>query len=428
MQNNTFISAKRLRICILIFYLIVVSIFLFVHIKYYYSYSSEVSYSITDYLINYEGGFVRRGLVGQIILKLAEANIVNPKDAIEIISLFSYIIFVGFNFFQLCKFSQLDNVSLSILLFSPSLTLFPINDGAAFERKEIFFLPLLILHLVIFSIKNYKIYNFLSFILIAFLGSIYVLIHEGLFLLGIPINLMLMFIKFRCQFETQKSFQLLFLSWLTPLLTFVASVVFRGNASIALQVCNSWDKYVNHLSCQPLPGALAWLGEAITMNDFPPGYTAKFLWIMIFLILSCLTLYAIKNCLVKISNTNKINMILSYFYFIPIIFTIPLYVAALDWGRWFFFTSAVSTLCLLNQSVVTTAQKALNFNLSSIILEYCDKLLNFLHTKIFSRIVILFLPLIFFMRVPHFPFYEFPLINFHSSAVARLFKSVLNIF
>ena len=51
------------------------------------------SYQISDWMINYEGGFVRRGLMGQLLLSANTIHTFDVRYAILIIELMSYILF-----------------------------------------------------------------------------------------------------------------------------------------------------------------------------------------------------------------------------------------------------------------------------------------------------------------------------------------------
>ena len=47
--------------------------------------------SLSDWLINYSGGFVRRGLVGQIVLEFAYFFSIKLRDAIVIFQIISFV-------------------------------------------------------------------------------------------------------------------------------------------------------------------------------------------------------------------------------------------------------------------------------------------------------------------------------------------------
>ena len=61
----------------------------------YHGYSKQ-SWNITEFLINYEGGFVRRGLLGQIILNIYHYAGIYPYYSILFISITAYLVLIWF--------------------------------------------------------------------------------------------------------------------------------------------------------------------------------------------------------------------------------------------------------------------------------------------------------------------------------------------
>lgn len=68
-------------------------------------------FNVGDWLINYEGGFVRRGLIGEVLFLLAKVTGVSP--AIYLVGLQS--ITFGIFFFFHGKFLKKNSISLNIL-------------------------------------------------------------------------------------------------------------------------------------------------------------------------------------------------------------------------------------------------------------------------------------------------------------------------
>lgn len=57
-----------------------------------------VRYEVSDWLINYQGGFVRRGLIGELLLQLEHIRPYNVRHAILGIEIMSYILFFAVTF------------------------------------------------------------------------------------------------------------------------------------------------------------------------------------------------------------------------------------------------------------------------------------------------------------------------------------------
>jgi hypothetical protein len=94
---------------------------------------------VNDWLINYSGGFVRRGLAGSLLLWLAEHI---QMDVYLTITLFVHSLFIVVAVTYLGRLLVVlegrdSPLALSLLLFTPSLLLFPLLDPNAFGRKEI---------------------------------------------------------------------------------------------------------------------------------------------------------------------------------------------------------------------------------------------------------------------------------------------------
>ena len=108
------------------------------------------SWTIGEWLINYAGGFVRRGLPGHVIYLNSSTFYVNPVYIAWAISIFSYIS-LSFLLWIFCK-----NKIPSSLLLSPVFLLAPITADF-FVRKDPFVLACYSLSL--FAIKQYRNFN-----------------------------------------------------------------------------------------------------------------------------------------------------------------------------------------------------------------------------------------------------------------------------
>ena len=95
-----------------------------------------LDYSWTDLMINYQGGFVRRGLLGELAFHL-DPYFAAPYFLIAVV-LFTYI---GVTIWMVtCAMRRATAPVALLFLLSPTAILFPIYDPAAFGRKDIFIL------------------------------------------------------------------------------------------------------------------------------------------------------------------------------------------------------------------------------------------------------------------------------------------------
>ena len=94
------------------------------------------SWTIGEWLINYQGGFVRRGLLGEVIFLISDSLSITPIYIIWIICLSSYLFLIKISF------GMVKNLVSTSFLLSPAIFLSPII-GNFLVRKDILLLLLL---------------------------------------------------------------------------------------------------------------------------------------------------------------------------------------------------------------------------------------------------------------------------------------------
>ena len=101
--------------------------------------------TISEWLINYEGGFTKRGLVGQIIIIITNFLEINLRQTI----LYSQVIIVATYFillFKLFKNLKLNKILL-LSIFTPVFILYPIAEIEVLARKEVFIFCIFLIYL-----------------------------------------------------------------------------------------------------------------------------------------------------------------------------------------------------------------------------------------------------------------------------------------
>ncbi|HWW79089.1 MAG TPA: hypothetical protein VNY82_05810 [Steroidobacteraceae bacterium] len=96
---------------------------------------------VSEWLINYGGGFVRRGLGGAAILWMAGISGMSPRVIVFAILAVSYSIFFASLAVIVSRIRRLDYLEL-LLAVSPCAALFPVFHRVAGQRKEILLLAL----------------------------------------------------------------------------------------------------------------------------------------------------------------------------------------------------------------------------------------------------------------------------------------------
>ena len=128
-------------------------------------------YVFTEWLINYEGGYVNRGFLGQVTFYISNIFKIDLKFIILFFQILIYTIY--FIFFYLL-FSKIKiNFFWILIIFSPILFSYPLIELMVLGRKDTFVITIFL----VFSMINYKSLKSLFFCFIIFF-TISTFIHE----------------------------------------------------------------------------------------------------------------------------------------------------------------------------------------------------------------------------------------------------------
>lgn len=218
-------------------------------LKGHYMYSDML---ISEWLINYAGGFVRRGLTGQLLLFYYH---VNPH---EIINTIVFIYIVGL----------ITLIALLIKVFkeekwSPYIIVFPICISISFlgARRDYWALVLAYVCFILYKAYNKK--RAVTFLIAAnFICCINILIHEVAFFFMVPI-LFISTIIINNSTPLYKNILQSFITWLPAISSFVLVCIFKGDTSISTSIWDSWNscfqKYPLTDSTPTIGAAVEWL-------------------------------------------------------------------------------------------------------------------------------------------------------------------------
>lgn len=323
-----------------VFSLLFISLII-ININFFRFFQNNSTYQFDPWMSNYQGGFVRRGMPGELFFQIHNLLDVHIGWMIFFFVCFLYFLFYFF-FFLLISKIKLDRIII-LSIFSPLSFYFPILNSKATGHKEIIFLlALSMLCYFIPKIKKNEAKIIIFFILI-FLG----LSHEGLLFYS------LYFVIPYLLFYNFKNLKEIFFD-ITPiifitLLLFLINYYYRGNEKHVIDICNSIKEFVNPL-CEssgqiahlatPLEGYLLQKVSNYWYQDYFKIYG-------IGLILGFLPLFILfKN--IKPCNFSfyfsKVNSL--YFLIFPLIITSPIYLMGADWGR-YLYISYLSSLIIL---------------------------------------------------------------------------------
>lgn len=187
-------------------------------------------FGISDWLINYQGGFVRRGLIGDLLWHVYQWH---PYDVKFVILTFQTIIFLGFSYvmYRLCSSQRWS--------FLPIL--FPVVCLAmSFEFYRRDFLMILLGYGVYSCFFRYLSFQRKKWLLIAiFILSLSLIIYEPMFFLMMPFMVFLYFSKVSGKVTTRllKTAAVFAL----PCITMGLMCLFKGSGEVADAITSSWN-------------------------------------------------------------------------------------------------------------------------------------------------------------------------------------------
>ena len=288
-----------------------------------------------EWLINYQHGFVRRGLIGEIIYLFSIIFNNNIQIAffilLSIICLFYY--FLNYFFIKDVKF----NFIYYIIIFSPLFYFFFVVISKVGVRKEIILYIFYILYLLHLSSKNFNINKNWKFI---FAFPFLLLNHEGIFFYLPYIILPLLFLVKKTDLKN-----LIFQTFIL--------VIFSSFIMFLLYLNKGTPEHTNYI-CQSLgiyaPTKCAWwgpisaLGHDLLKNIENEPLLFFYLsadyktWLgFLFYISYGFASFFIYLKFINITKENLVNVKKLFFltYPITLIFSLPLFHIAEDWSRWF---------------------------------------------------------------------------------------------
>ena len=150
------------------FKLYILILFIFSVFYLYGKYNVGNDSTISEWLINYEGGFTKRGLIGQIAINISELLNFSLRQSIFYFQIFSigtyYLLLI--NFFKSVKFNKI--ILLSI--FTPIFLLYPVAEIEVLGRKEIIIFSFYLIYL---TLQNFKQKNYFRIFLLPLLMLIW---------------------------------------------------------------------------------------------------------------------------------------------------------------------------------------------------------------------------------------------------------------
>ena len=194
------------------------------------------SWTVGEWLISYAGGFVRRGLPGELIHFISTQYSLGPIFIVWFISIVSYVVLILL-LLNFCK-----NLFEKSFLLSQLIILAPLSENY-FVRKDTFLVLLYGLSLLIMKALYHKNINKLIAVLgVNFISMVAIFSHESYGIWGLP-SLLIIFSIFEKQSKKnifQSSLRAtLFL--LPAILSFFLCWIFKGDTNQSLMIHQSWQ-------------------------------------------------------------------------------------------------------------------------------------------------------------------------------------------
>ena len=307
-------------------YLIILTTLIFQVSKFYSFYTEYSAWQYVDWLINYQGGFVRRGLIGEFLFQIHK--MFNIDLDILIFSFVSFL-YLMVSFFLIKTIKYLENSQLNTLIFlSPGFFLYPIMNSEVIGRKDILFL--LVIAFFVFFEKRLNNRNlFIVLILLVFFLSL----SHSIFLFYAP-YLFFLFFLIKSTRKTKVSFTEIIIFSISLFIIFFLIYFNQGDEFIVSKICDSVQDFVTS-DCETR-GQMFWLGNDAKSHISVQEVSYRNFLIYLFSIILVYFFIFIKfynsKFKIKYLNIHKFNPV--FILLILFIFTLPVYYLGSDWGRY----------------------------------------------------------------------------------------------
>lgn len=251
------------------------------------------SWQITEFLINYQGGFVRRGLTGELLFFLVGNFNVDIECTIKIVCLVCFLIVCIF----FVRMFTRKGYSLYILPLCFFLGGIILSDN--WIRKDFMFFCFLIPILWIYGKSNLA--QLIKILIINILSIFIILSHEVFAFFALPVLLLLFF---DC-YKSKGVIRSLFLSSLCLLpgfLAFLLCLYHKGNVEISQVIWDSWMPFFTQKTTDigHAVDSLGWSGSRIMKAHFKinffmenQGIFSSIAWIVTFPVIYYITTNAL---------------------------------------------------------------------------------------------------------------------------------------
>jgi hypothetical protein len=304
-----------------------------------------------DWLINYQGGFVRRGLTGQIIFLLSSWLHLSPLLIAVAIAMVAY----GVIFWSIWRLMANSSWRLWVLaaFVSPALLGFPIATRGGFHKDVLFLASLAFL---VVMLMRKKINGWVLTIYVALTCAFCILSHEPLFVY-LPYVLAALFIGIR---EIKRAAVIAVIPTVFALASFYAVATHHGTTQTVTAICDSLGKE-NAAVCVGSIGNISHTSAYARQETIEDS--TLYHYYRVYPPLGLLALLPIAMGFVDLWKTHALRRDLKLLLAaaaVSFVMSLSLFYYATDWGRWIYIHLFSLFLILLflddrRQSDVRTA-------------------------------------------------------------------------
>lgn len=300
------------------------------------------SWEISEWLINYEGGFVRRGIVGQILHAFEQMHLYDVRVAIKLLYILSSVVIL------LILYRVFKAEGWSPVLLPTGLclgyTLFNL-----WGRKDFMMLALAFAIFLCYRSAVTR-HGKRAWLLLYVLSAIQLLAHEASFFFTYPILMLCSYGIYRKSGMTWSRSAVKTLICFLPVLVIMSVVcLFKGDKSVADAIWASWGRV---FAAYPDAGGVSQVGSSVQALGWNAVSTFKYHFhsayfgstsssplhviLALFVILSAYYLLTRIDCIsMGKSKSNHLNhTLLSNITLVQFIALLPMFtVLSCDWGR-----------------------------------------------------------------------------------------------
>lgn len=297
-------------------------------------------FALTDWLIGYNGEFVRRGLGGELLWRLEQLTGLSMPRAVLLLT---GVVYALLTVTAIRLAWRADGWPQWLLLVSPATAFFPAFEPGAAARKEV--LLLLIPALMLWR-RAGRLPSRFELIVLTVCLSLILLIHEGLFFF-LPLLGVFFWVFWGCPAQPWRlmAWPAAFLG-LLMIAIMALNQLYPPNVSALCQQLIARGHAVPHCA-EPLMTAVSWLD--ISVSQVWALLDGRLDWSRLLSVMAGFLLCLLPLIALRWRRDTAVAALLAT------ALTLPLFVVAIDWGRWL---HVISVLLLYCHAVAWPVQEA----------------------------------------------------------------------